>query len=624
MKRKIYYFLFIIFTATFLSGCEISDEHNKVNITEDKSTWQNNSNLFLMPSDAWNEAQASDLHIFQDNILTAYNTYDADLNVSNYNLKIVDAETGDIVYENSLSGLEVPEIQILNNKIAINDISTKKAYILDEKLNVLQEYEFDYNSFAFNQTATYAYTFSDDCGIQQIDLETNNTEVIYEKAASIYLSEINGDYASLTFIDTDTLLKTGGVLNLETGEFNRLSVDKAPISIEYTDSAYLAQLSFNPPCYLLEANEQLNMLYTEDTSTVILLNDTSHILVSSYDEDSNKILSVYDTDGAFLSSVKLEDIGAEQYYEPVWSEKYNGYFLNTMSDEDGNDRLLFWDITSETEGSALYLQEFNSQEIISDGNGVSSEYFQQAEEISEKYGVNVLIADQCRTEYSDHTGELLLNEEELAIALDTLDFAFSQYPEGFFEQLKHDSYTSIEIHVQGALAKDTSTEEVTYVSQAFVCYEDSKILLVMDGRGDYYEDINLILEQAIYHEVSHMIDRKLEFYSQYHADSSVYSEDGWCSLNPAGFEYSYDYNTCYDAFKPEYRAYFVDDYSCSFSTEDRARIMEYAAMGDTSVFEDNHALIEKLDYYSKSIRDAFDTTRWTDETIWEKTLNEVR
>ena len=217
----------------------------------------------------------------------------------------------------------------------------------------------------------------------------------------------------------------------------------------------------------------------------------------------------------------------------------------------------------------------------------------------------------------------MLNEEELAIALDTLDFAFSKYPEGFFEQLKHDSYTSIEIHVQGALAKDISTEDTIYISQAFVSYEDSKIILAMDGRGDYYENINPILEQAIYHEVSHMIDRKLEFYSQYNADSSAYSEDGWCSLNPAGFVYSYDYNTCYDAYKPEYRAYFVDDYSCSFSTEDRARIMEYAAIGSTDTFINKPGLIEKLDYYCNGIRDAFDTTGWPEETIWEETLNEV-
>ena len=43
--------MFIVFTVALLSGCKKSQEQVKenltANITADKTTWQNNSNLFL-------------------------------------------------------------------------------------------------------------------------------------------------------------------------------------------------------------------------------------------------------------------------------------------------------------------------------------------------------------------------------------------------------------------------------------------------------------------------------------------------------------------------------------------------------------------------------------------------
>lgn len=620
MKRKILCFLLIVFTVILLSGCNESLEHNNTNITEGKTTWQNNSNLYLIPSNAWNDTQASALYIFNDNLLTAYHTYNEELNTSDFNLCIVDIESGSIIHKTVLSGLEVPEIQLIDNMIAVNDIAGPKACILDAQLNIINEYGFDYNNVAFNSDATCAYVFSTDSGIQVIDLNSNTKKLIYEDLCDFYLCETNGNFANITFINKNTLLKSGGILNLKTGEINFLPNETCPWFIEYTEPEYLIQLHAENNSYCIGTKDNLQLLHAENTDAIKLLNSTSHLLMYSYDEDFNRVLKLFDHNGTYLSSIKLEGVTSELLLEPVWSQQLEGYFLTTIDEKSGSDKLLFWDINKETEGEDLQLSDFSELYNIPEGKEVSAELYTKAKDISEKYGVNILIAEQCDTEYDGYNAELLFSEADIDIALDTIDVTFATFPDGFFEQLKYDSYSTIEVHVNGALSNNVEYENAVDMPEAFVSHEDSKTLLVIDGRDTYFEDINFHLQTTLYHEVSHMIDKRLKFYRQYH-DDAIYSDEGWLSLNPEGFEYNNDYNGVLD---PAYYGYFIDDYSCSFPTEDRARVLEYAASGQTYAFSNCQGLIDKLDYYCKGIRDGFDTSGWPDETPWEETLTKLK
>lgn len=70
--------------------------------------------------------------------------------------------------------------------------------------------------------------------------------------------------------------------------------------------------------------------------------------------------------------------------------------------------------------------------------------------------------------------------------------------------------------------------------------------------------------------------------------------------------------------------YFADLYARTFATEDRARVMEHAMMGHNYLFtgEFYAPMREKLKYYLKSIREAFDITGWSEHTTWEQALYE--
>ena len=89
----------------------------------------------------------------------------------------------------------------------------------------------------------------------------------------------------------------------------------------------------------------------------------------------------------------------------------------------------------------------------------------------------------------------------------------------------------------------------------------------------------------------------------------------------AGFDYAYSYTNIPESVKKHYGSgYFTESYSCTFPTEDRATMMESAMAGHEHIFEAMPKLAAKLRYYSKCIRDCFDTTGWPEETTWEACL----
>ena len=114
---------------------------------------------------------------------------------------------------------------------------------------------------------------------------------------------------------------------------------------------------------------------------------------------------------------------------------------------------------------------------------------------------------------------------------------------------------------------------------------------------------------------NHIIDGKLERESEFIQNG--YSDEKWRSLNPASFTYVRDSDDGVNQYL-DYSEYFIDDYSATASSEDRARLLEYASYGDWYPFEVSAPLREKLAYYSRCIRMGFDTAGWPEKTIWEK------
>lgn len=620
MKSNRILLILFLLLVTFIGGCSSTDTFKEdylpieKTILANKSSWYINESLYEVPVSALEGVQGSELYRFQNTLLCAYYMYDDTLKESFYYLDLISIEDGERLYQTKLSKMGVPEIQIVEDYIILKDLNKKSAHIFDATLNCVNEYTFESMYFGFNFDCSKVYVFTN-TGIEVIDLKSGNKTTILNEARTISLQKTDNNYITFTYIDVNTLRKMGGVLHLASGEVEVFPLDESPRVVDFSEDTWLIELHGDTNKYVVGNVDGFDEFSLENVDSVSLLSDSNHILSKAHNEEYQPVLTVYDIEGNYISSVELVETMNPLTYEMVWLEEYGGYLFTLMSQEDTMDRLLFWDLSVESDGKSLSMKDLESVEGIPIENAVSLELYERAKEIEDKYGVDVLIADQCDTSFPSHSADLLVSEEDIVIALNTLKATLETYPEGFFDQLKHDSYSEIEIQLVGTLEKDSSTKDVTYISGGLVYTDESKLVMALDARGTFSE-INEPLQQTIYHEFSHMIDRKLEFRSKYYEDS-VYFEDGWNSLNPEGFVYNEGY---YGVLDPKYVDYFIDPYACSNGTEDRARIMEYAAMGKQDVFK-REGIMSKLEYYCKSIRDGFDTTNWPEKTIWEVVLN---
>lgn len=317
-------------------------------------------------------------------------------------------------------------------------------------------------------------------------------------------------------------------------------------------------------------------------------------------------LTLYDADGNFLSRAILggddDDFCCRSF---VWSEPWQGWFFLGYS--DGISRLLFWDPAAETNGEPIDL----IPETVPAGEILPRELYDRAAELSERFSMDIRIAERCVRGYPNYTAEALTDPEATADALDVLEHTLSQYPAGFFAQLGYGEVETVRIEIVDDL-KPKSGADVSSTTSAFSRKCDGYHLLVINGRR--------IREAVIFHELSHVIDRRLDWDSRLRPDA-LYSEEGWMALQPAGFAYAGSYTNIPESVTKFYDSgYFVKKYSCISATEDRATMLEKAMLGEAAVFEANPYLIPKLEYYCACIRDSFDTEGWPETTLWEELL----
>lgn len=625
MKRSLAILLIEILCLLMLVGCGQNSVENKnmphmeKTILESKTLWGDNENLYEVSLAQLEGVEQSKVYRFGNDLLFTYDDYDEEKGKNVYVVKLVSLENGEMLYEQQLEPLTFGVVQVLDEHVAINDLGDSKCYLLDSKLELVDTYELQGGMFCLDKKGKMAYQFTYDKGIKVVDLVSGQTSVMLDNGANMYLCKADGNEATFIYTDRDTLMRNSGVLDLNSGEIRTIESPYVFDSLEVSGDTWIGDVEGVVPFYVLSDGNEQAIFYGDIKATVGVNNASGHVMFCKSMGVGDNFFLIYDNQGNLLSDCDINGLYLYEKMDFAWYEEYNGYVF-TLTDEENKAHLMFWEIADEIIENDLDLEDVADAIKAPAGTAVSQELFDRAKTLSDKYGVEILIADQCDTVFTDHSAELLLDEAEIEQALDTVDYVMGRYPDGFFEQLKHNTYREIEIQLLGILEKDYSTDGISYISGGFVNHTyPGKFLMALDARPMNLEDeINPILEETMYHEFSHIIDRRLEFDSRYREDT-YYSEAGWEELNPENFEYNDSY---YGTLDPQYADYFVDAYACTNSTEDRARIMEYAMLGDTGVFENKDGVCQKLEYYCWGIRDSFDTTGWPEVLPWEEIIKE--
>jgi hypothetical protein len=355
--------------------------------------------------------------------------------------------------------------------------------------------------------------------------------------------------------------------------------------------------------YILVDQENA-VTFTCPEGLVELLSGKRHLLIT---DGSYRELSLYDLEGNFLSRCALpETEHASVGTDLVWSGYWQGYFFRDTYENTAH--LMFWDIDTAQEGENLPVTSLDA--VQAPESVVEKELYQQAADLSRRFGVDIRIAEQCALDYSHYQADVLLDPYQIRYALNVLELAFSSYPEGFLNQLPFGTMEQIRIelvdNLRGKEGMDTHPIDIGgFAQENFDHY-----LIVFNSLS--------LDTQTVYHELSHVIDKHLEWDASLRPQA-LFSEEAWLALQPEGFRYAGSYTDMPDSIRAyEDSGYFISSYAMTFPTEDRATLMS-VIMSDKTVPEENPGMAEKMRYYAACIRDCFDTEGWPESTLWEYT-----
>ena len=238
-------------------------------------------------------------------------------------------------------------------------------------------------------------------------------------------------------------------------------------------------------------------------------------------------------------------------------------------------------------------------------------------ELEEKYHIFIYLGTEIFATEHDYTltysGDFLQQYE----TLHTLDEIFSIYPADVFEQMKYDGLRTIGIYLCNGFTKKASYGIENAV--ALAGFDGYERFLALDI--SYWGD----MRANIIHEISHWLDKKIEYYGTSTGEYDF--SEVWNANNPEDFYYMDDYNktspfsryVCYYTTNVD-NYYFLDTYSLSKATEDRARLFEYLMRYNGNEYFQSEHMRAKLHTYFDYLRKSFDTTNWPEETIWEYKL----
>lgn len=243
---------------------------------------------------------------------------------------------------------------------------------------------------------------------------------------------------------------------------------------------------------------------------------------------------------------------------------------------------------------------------------------QYADVLEQRYGVRILLSNQCREAAALSDRAITLSDtmtpeaevEGVRSMLEAMSRAFALYPKGFLAQFRDSAREGgLCFLLVAHIDSDFGVVGLTYENSDWEYIAlDVESLYVPDG--------------TICHEIWHATENKILT-----EDYTAFDWDAWNALNPEGFQY-YGDATMQDPAQPgtlytspieEVR--FVDSYGCVAATEDRARIMEFFMAHDEEAAQliRSPYIRQKLQWMSDAVRKCFDTSGWGTPQ-WERLL----
>lgn len=524
----------------------------------------------------------------------------------------------------------------------------------DYNLNKVFDFKCDYDNqgyFSENGCRIYYLDKNKICMYNPEDGSVSNVKpynkMLITGINGVFTDMDNIDYVSVSGIGTD-LKSYNGIFRTDTGEFIYLN--------RYTGvSDYFETTSGNGIIW------EVNSEDTEGKNWNVYLPDDKGCSIRYNGEAPEVSFKVLDNGDIFFYVYNGEYVEMTLFdgynYEckgitrldavTMFEDAVNGYvvcqvepvYLNdnelmiVLSDGNSGNYYFDWDITKNS-GYDINIEMYDAEEGFPAVAAVAELYDPElfvpgklsdellplndrAKAIENKYNIKISIGEECSNILGGYAIRPLTYYDDVANALNILDEELSKYPDGFIEQIRYENLDTIHFYIASDLIGTSS--ETLETAGGFQMEIGNETLIVVDF--NYFD----IARSTIHHEFGHCIDDMLVY-------NGGINEKIWDTYNPVSVTGGSVYTDTYDMFgnygdeiyaygtngEDYENSYFVDTYSMTYPSEDRARIWENI-MSDEGYVDWSRTphLTAKLNYYAECIRQNFDSTGWN-EVRWEK------
>ena len=555
-------------------------------------------NLLYIPNPHVESMACPEIRLYGNGLLLYEHTPEGMLQ-----LKRISLEDGRLEAEAAYPGTPAASVQIGSGLIGLCDSGSGKVRILNESLELEATWDvpFEGESWYLNQELETVYVLVFDEGLRAYDLATGQSRWLLENAAFVQSLGAGNGHVLFSYTDRADQKTYQRCLNLSTAALETLPLEGKVSSGIRSGAQWLLRQDIASGAYVLVDQEEA-VTFTRSEGLAELLSGRRQLLVT---DGSCRELSLYDLEGNFLSRCTLPEaeygsVGTDL----VWSGYWQGYFFRDTYENGAH--LMFWDIDTAQVGENLAVTPLGA--VQGPENVMDEALYQRAQELSQRFGVDIRIGEQCALDYTHYQADVLTDPNLVRRGLDVLELAFGSYPEGFFRQLPYGDITQIRVELAANLRGQDGMDTHPASVGGFAQVNSDHYLIVFDTPS---------LDAAtVYHELSHVIDKRLKWDASLRPQA-LFSEEIWLSLQPEGFRYAYSYIDMPDEIAAyENSGYFISRYAMTFPTEDRATLMS-VIMSDKTILLENPGMAEKMRYYAACIRDCFDTEGWPETTLWE-------
>ena len=543
-------------------------------------------------------------------------------------------------FDKSYSNVKESSLEDLRFYDSLYSVRNNSIHFIDYDTNYFNSYSVEDEKLAeiYTENMDYSYLILEDIFEDQGIAVISTTRFIDQKAIKLLVDMEKGEVICELPSEITLFVLQGKVYGLRQNEDKILialyqqeeGIFESFIEIASGEEYYFEYYVHEPSGYLY-----FYSLIDDNTAELKAINIIEKKLVYEGDYSFNLIDYAEEED-----YIKEEEYPEEQLFTDIsilGAEKLTGdepSLIFNITRAGVLQDIAVWNINKEApiNKSLKSSENWDSYSSVAPREnkyyGRLSEY---ADYLSKKHGVNIYIGDNAVISFFDYAVTPLESETETYQALTALEDALSLYPENFFHQFKDTSPGGIGIYITGSISSIISGNIDNPVGFTINNYGKQYIVI----NGQYIESTR----KTFTHELAHAIDTRL-FNLSMVDDGLHFNEDQWGALNPKDFAYYYNYldengesyqyygSTEYTPLSEAYEGrgkidevFFVDSYSKTFPTEDRARLMEYSLLkeGAPEYMKGKH-MQEKLKYYYLAIRKTFDTTGWPEVTSWEEVL----